>query len=159
VDHVAELERLFRAEYTRLVRSLAVAFGDADAAADAVQDAFVQASRHWSRIAGYADPAAWVRRAAINRLSNRRRGQRRRDAAVRRLGDQAAELAPVPDVDLVRALSALAPQRRTAVCLYYLADLPIRDVATAMGIAEGTVKAHLFAARAALAKAVEVHDG
>jgi RNA polymerase sigma-70 factor (ECF subfamily) len=158
VDHVGELERLFRAEYARLVRSLAVAFGDADAAADAVQDAFVQASRHWTRINGYADPAAWVRRAAINRLSNRRRGQRRLDAALQRLRDRPSDDTQLPDVDLLRALWSLAPQRRTAACLYYLADLPIRDVAAAMGVAEGTVKAHLFAVRAVLPKALEVHD-
>jgi DNA-directed RNA polymerase specialized sigma24 family protein len=36
-----------------------------------------------------------------------------------------------------------------AVALHYLADLPVDEVATAMKIAAGTVKAHLHAARPA----------
>jgi len=43
------------------VRSLAVAF-DPEAAADAVQEAFIAADRQWERLASYDDAAAWVRR-------------------------------------------------------------------------------------------------
>ncbi len=38
--------------------------GEVDAAADAVQDAFVQLCLHWDRVTEYDDPAAWVRRVA-----------------------------------------------------------------------------------------------
>jgi RNA polymerase sigma-70 factor, ECF subfamily len=38
------------------------------------------------------------------------------------------------------------------VSLHYLRDLPVYDVARAMGTATGTVKAHLSRARAAMAK-------
>ena len=44
---VASLETLFRANYARLVRTLAVVSGSQESAADAVQEAFVKAHVHW----------------------------------------------------------------------------------------------------------------
>lgn len=149
---------LFRATWGPLVRALAVA-SDAASAADAVQDAFVQAARHWPKVRGYDDPAAWVRRAAINRLRNQTRGRRRRDAALDRLGVTPARDLEPADVDLAAAVAALPDGQRLVVCLHHLADLPVREVADALGIAEGTVKSQLQDARAALRSKLEVTDG
>jgi RNA polymerase sigma-70 factor (ECF subfamily) len=92
----ASLEDVFRTEYVRLVRALAVYAGDVEAASDAVQDAFVQAHRHWGRVSGYADPALWIRRVAINRVSNQRRGRSRRERALARVvRTQAVEVTAV----------------------------------------------------------------
>ena len=51
------------------------------------------------------------------------------------------------ETDLLDILRALPHRQRTAVLLYYLADMPVREVADAMGVAEGTVKALLAQAR------------
>jgi RNA polymerase sigma-70 factor (ECF subfamily) len=155
-DAEDELEALFRAEYRGLVRALAVAAGDVESAADAVQDAFVQAHRHWSRIRRHDEPALWIRRTAINRILNQHRSRRRRDAAVERLTPAAPP--GERDLDVGPAVAALPPQQRMAIALHYLADLPVAGVAAAMGIAPGTVKAHLHAARRALAPMLEVRD-
>ena len=72
----SSLEQLFRREFPRLTRALAVAFGDAEAAADAVQEAFIAADRRWDSLGGYDDPSAWVRRVATNRMINQRRNHR-----------------------------------------------------------------------------------
>jgi RNA polymerase sigma factor (sigma-70 family) len=48
------------------------------------------------------------------------------------------------------AITALPARQREAVVLRYLADLPIADVAEAMGCAVGTVKATLHQALRAL---------
>lgn len=156
------IEELFRAEYARLVRALSVSAGGAEVAADAVQDAFVQAQRHWSRVAQYDDPAAWLRRVAVNRLSNQCRGRQRRAAALPRISivspSEAADVQP--DLDLRALVATLPVQQRTAVCLYYLADLSVEDVSDAMGIAVGTVKSHLHDARRSLGSSLqEEHDG
>jgi RNA polymerase sigma-70 factor (ECF subfamily) len=146
------VEELFRAEYARLVRALAVSAGGVDAAADAVQDAFVQANRHWARIGQYDDPAAWLRRVAVNRISNQRRDRRRRTHALPRISIVSSPVATDvhPDLDLRAVVAALPVQQRTAVCLYYLADLSVEQVSDAMGIAVGTVKSHLHDARRSL---------
>lgn len=156
------VEELFRAEYARLVRALAVSAGGAEAAADAVQDAFVQANRHWARIGQYDDPAAWLRRVAVNRISNQRRGRRRRTAALPRISVVSPPVATDvhPDLDLRALVVALPLQQRTAVCLHYLADLSVEEVSDAMGIAVGTVKSHLHDARRSLSSRLrEDHDG
>jgi len=149
------IEALFRAEYGPLVRALTLACGSPEDAADAVQDAFVQAERHWHKVAGYDQPAAWLRRTAVNRLANRRRGDRRREAYLARTVAGFAEQRPV-DLDLRSAVEALPSGQRLAVGLHYLADLPVDAVAEAMGISAGTVKSQLHDARAALARRPEI---
>jgi RNA polymerase sigma-70 factor, ECF subfamily len=49
------------------------------------------------------------------------------------------------------AVQRLPLRQRTAVALHYLSDLPQKDVATAMGVAQGTVAATLHEARRRLA--------
>lgn len=154
---MGSIEELFRQEYGRLVRALAVSAGGVDAAADAVQDAFVQANRHWSRIARYEDPAGWLRRVAVNRISNQARSRRRRAAALPRISVVTPTLTvdQPPDFDLRALVEALPPQQRIAVCLHYLADLSVKEVGNAMGIAQGTVKSHLHDARRSLGALLE----
>lgn len=61
-------------------------------------------------------------------------------------------------VDLMVALRQLPVRQRQAVCLYYLADLPLPAIAEAMSASEGTVKAHLAQARRKLRDVLEVAD-
>jgi RNA polymerase sigma factor (sigma-70 family) len=141
-------ESLFRGQFAPTVRALTLVAGDREAAADAVQDAFLQAHRHWARVSGLEDPAAWVRHAAINRLRNQRRGQGRMVAALPRLvrADVPA-LDPADTVDVVPALMALPKQQRAAVALYYLLDQPTSAIADTLGVSEATVRSHLRNAR------------
>lgn len=152
-------EALFRCHYAGLVRALAVAAGgDLQAAEDAAQDAFVQLCVHWSRVRGYDEPAAWVRRVAINRLRNRDRGLLRRAAALVRLESLfEPAVAPIePPFDLEAALKRLPEWQRVGMALHYVDGLPVTEVARSMGISEGTANRHLHRARAALHPALEV---
>lgn len=155
---MTDVTMLFDAEYARLVRSLGVAFDPIDAA-DAVQEAFIQADRRWDEVSRYDDPAGWIRRVAVNRLLNGRRNRRRRREIL-------ATIKPVDDADLTddlldlrRAVSALPDRMRAAVCLHYLSDLPIDEIAGALDVAPGTVKSNLHDARIRLREALgEVSD-
>ena len=154
MDTTGTVDELFHRVYAPLVRSLAVAF-DAESAADAVQEAFITADQRWSRIGRYDDPAAWVRRVAVNRLLNDRRNRRRRAeilATIRFVEDDdlSAEL-----LDLRRAVAALPAQMRLAVCLHYLADLSVDEMASALGVSPGTVKSNLHDARTRLRTQLE----
>jgi RNA polymerase sigma factor (sigma-70 family) len=135
-----------------MVRALTILAGDAEAAADAVQDAFVQAHRHWARVSRLEDPAGWVRHAAINRVRNQRRGHNRMTAALPRLLRQEDSMAEptagaTATADLVPMLAALPEQQRAAVTLYYLLDQPTSTVAGILGVTEATVRSHLRNAR------------
>ena len=153
-----ELAAIFRAEFSRLVRSLTAAAGSAETAADAVQEAFVQAHVHWWRVRHYDDPTGWIRRVAVNRVLNQRRGHRRRADALARLAAlrPSAQDLPAPSPAVLDALAALPLRQRTAVALRYLGQLPVSDVARAMSISEGAVKAHLHRARGRLLETLEV---
>lgn len=147
----ANWEIFFRAEYSRTARAVAVIFGDADSAEDAAQEAFADAYIRWDRISKYDQPAAWVRRVAINKMHNRTRSRNRRDIAVRRLGIARAAEAPSPNrVAIQSALAGLSEQQRIAVVLHYLDDLSINEVAAVMELSPGTVNSHLNRARTTL---------
>lgn len=143
---VAGVEELFDREYARLVGALGVAF-DPESAADAVQEAFIQADRRWRRISAYEDPAGWVRRVALNRLRNGRRNRMRRSEILATIRPVEFEDLTDERLDLRRAVDSLPDQMRLSVCLHYLADLPVADVAEALGVAPGTVKSNLHDAR------------
>lgn len=156
----AGFDELFRESYAPLVRALAVGTGDDELAADAVQDAFLQALRRWRKVEAYDRPEAWVRRVAINKVIDQRRRGDRHERAVRTLAatDPGAREHDV-SVDLQRALAALPLKQRLAVTLHYVADLPVAEVAALLDVADGTVKSNLSDARRALAPLLEVRDG
>lgn len=152
----ASPEVLFRNDYARLVRSLALVGGDVEEAADAVQDAFIQACVHWRRISRYNDPVGWVRRVAINRLLNRQRSMRRRARAIARLDPPKVAEDPAAGLDVMEALRRLPVRQRTAAVLRYFEGLTTAEIAAAMNVSEGAVGSHLHRARAALRRHLEV---
>jgi RNA polymerase sigma-70 factor (ECF subfamily) len=149
---------LFRDHYTGLVRSVTVAAGDRELASDCVQDAFTKAYVRWRRISRYDDPAAWVRRVAINKLRDHWRRTGRRDRAVARLGARLEHVdppgEPASDTGLAAAVAALPDRQREAVALFYVDGLSVREVAEAMRVTEGAVKYHLHEGRARLRDAL-----
>jgi len=149
---------LFDAEYERLVRSLGVAFTPVDAA-DAVQEAFIEADRSWDEVGGYDDPAGWVRRVAVNRLLNGKRNRRRRDEILATIKPVADDELTAELLDLRRAVAGLPDRMRAVVCLHYLADLTVDQVAATLEVSPGTVKSNLHDARLRLREQLgEVSD-
>jgi RNA polymerase sigma-70 factor (ECF subfamily) len=57
---------------------------------------------------------------------------------------------PIGRLVLGEAINGLPPRMRAVIALYYLADLPTAEVATAVGRSENTVKTQLREARAKL---------
>ncbi len=167
-----EVELLYREEYPRLVRALTAVCGDTDRAREAVQDAFVQAGRHWPAVRHYDDPASWVRRVAINRLIDQGRSISRRSAGDQRVANLADGALPwaiagsvddrseltAASADLRRALAALPDRQRLVVALHHLADLSVNRVALLLDLPAGTVKSDLSRARSTLLRALEVID-
>lgn len=153
---VADFDAVFDASYERLVRALTVAAGDREAAADAVQDAFVKAHLRWGKVSRYDDPAGWVRRVAINKLHDERRRGRRKRNALQRLRSRSESTTEQPEIDeFGRLLAELPRQQRLATALFYVDTLTVADIADTLGISEGTVKSHLHDARRRLRPILE----
>lgn len=150
------LETLFSAEYERLVRGLALAFG-MESASDAVQEAFIRASRKWRRVSQYDEPAMWIRRVALNLLLNEQRDRRRRSQILAAVAPTTEAVAREVDSheDLREALASLPERLRAVVCLHYLSELRVEEVAQALEISTGTVKSQLHEGRRRLRSIME----
>ncbi|GIF46898.1 RNA polymerase sigma-70 factor (ECF subfamily) [Asanoa ferruginea] len=147
----ASFDEFYAANVHRLMLQLYAYTADVGAAQDAVQEAFTRAWARWDRVADYDEPAAWVRRVALNVANNRWRRVR---AARAHAGYHREEVVaePSPDrVALARALRSLPEKHRRAIVLFHIADLAIAEIAAQEGVAEGTVKAWLHRGRTALA--------
>jgi RNA polymerase sigma-70 factor (ECF subfamily) len=103
---------------------------------------------------------AWVASVALNltRSGWRRTMSERR--ARRRLPETSiSALTPSEEhMDVARALETLPRRQREVAVLRYLLEMSTAEVATALGIAEGTVKSSLSRARAHLVEMLDAHD-
>ena len=79
------------------------------------------------------------------------------------LGDgtdlQAEHAGAEEERELHAAIEALSPLQRTILTLYYLEELPIGEIASITGIAEGSIKSHLFRSRQKLREMLESRIG
>lgn len=152
---------LFDEHHLPLVR-LAALLG-ADDAEDIVAEAFYQLYRRWRRLRSTDAAAAYLRSVVCNLTRMRIRHLQ----VVRRHlehGVSATEHTASVEVEavlrddqraLVEAIKDLPARQREALVLRYWLDLRERDIASAMGISAGAVKAHLSRGMASLTKKME----
>jgi RNA polymerase sigma-70 factor, ECF subfamily len=145
------LHDVFDRSYRRLVVQMYAVVGDRGEAEDLVQEAFVRASASGARFLRVDNPEAWLRRTAIN--AQRNRWRKLRNFTTIRPKLQPPDDLPGLDEHLVvvDALRRLSPPQREVLALHYLADLPVLEIASTLGVPEGTVKSRLMRAREALA--------
>jgi RNA polymerase sigma-70 factor (ECF subfamily) len=146
---VQTVRAVFEASYRRLVGQLYGVCGDLAEAEEVVAEAFARAVQHERTFVRLDNPEAWLRTVAVNVSRTRHRRSLR---LVHREPDGAAP-PPLDDerLALMAALRRLPRAQREAIALFYLADLPIHEVAAATGASIGTVKSRLSRGRAALA--------
>ena len=123
---------------------------------DIAQDAMLAAYRRWDAVGRMDVPAAWVRRACANRAVSRLRRRAVEARGLTRLGAQPPVGEPLPEeYEAFWAEVRRLPRRQAqAIALQYVYDLSVAEIAHTLGMAEGTVKSHLFRGRAALARAL-----
>jgi len=156
-DRALDFDDTFRRCYGPMVRSLAVAAGDREVAADCVQDAFTRAYVRWARVSRLEDPVGWIRHVAVNRMRDHFRRAVRGRRAVERLEGRVQPVADAPrePSELAAMLATLPEQQRIAVALFYVEDLSVAEIASAMKLSDGAVKYHLHAARQSLRNTLE----
>jgi len=146
------LHEVFDASYRRLVVQMYGVVGNAGEAEDLVQEAFVRASASGGRFLKVDNPEAWLRRTAVNLHRSRWRKLRNFSKIRPQLETSRRDL---PHLDehlmVVDALRRVPEQQREVLALHYLADLPVLEIATTLGVPEGTVKSRLMRGREALA--------
>jgi RNA polymerase sigma-70 factor, ECF subfamily len=156
---LADIERVFRAEYGRAVAVLVRNFGDVDIAEEAVQDAFTTAVQRWPTTGLPPSPSGWIITTARNRAVDRLRREASRDdrhaeAALLHATDVREESAEgaVPD-DRLRLIftcchPALAMSTRVVLTLRLLGGLSTAEIAHAFLVPEPTMAQRLVRAKA-----------
>ena len=165
---VAAFGALVRRHQERVFRFLHRMLEAREEAMDLSQDVFVKA---WQALPGWRPEAAfstWLLQMARNAaLDHLRRRQVVRFAPLEE-GLEVADEAPGPEaryasrqrqVQLERALRRLAAEHREILLLREVEGLAYGELASVLGIAEGTVKSRLARARSALLEHFDPHTG
>jgi RNA polymerase sigma factor (sigma-70 family) len=108
----------------------------------------------WRKIDALRDSTRlrpWLLTTATRLALRRRRGFRPQVVSLDAAPDLPdREHSPIDRLALQQAINSLPPRMRAVVALHDLADLPLADVAAAVGRSENTVKSQLREARARL---------
>ena len=150
-----DFAEFYRVAKDDCLRTVLVSVGDREVAQDLVAEAFARAWASWRTVSRHPAPAAWVVRTALNANISRWRRRRREvplpdagTAADPPIVDRAAE-SPV-DSAIMAAVLRLPGRQRQVVALRLFLDLDTGRTAEVLGIAPGTVTAHLARAIATL---------
>jgi RNA polymerase sigma factor (sigma-70 family) len=131
------------------LRAVVASGTDRASAEDAVAEAYARAWAAWPKVSRHPAPAAWVVRVALNHHVSRWRRRRREFA----LSDEQV-LRHLPAErdrdDLIKAVVALPDRQREVVALRIFLDLDTAQTSDVLGIAPGTVTAHLHRAMTTL---------
>lgn len=154
---VLPLPEAFPAFYAREFKSVVglgyVLTGSHWAAEDLAQQAFTEAHQRWSKVSGYDDPGAWVRRVMVNKSTSRFRKLKSETKALTRLSGRREEhisLRPRSN-EVWAAVRKLPTRQAQAIALLYWDDYSIAQIAEVLECGTETVKTHLKRGRATLA--------
>jgi RNA polymerase sigma factor (sigma-70 family) len=149
-----DFAEFYRTAKDKCLFAVLMSVGDRDTAQDLVAEAFARAWASWPAVSGHPAPTAWIVRTALNAGVSRWRRRRWEvpvpDLAVvadRPAGDAAGGRL---DPRIMAALSRLPERQRQVVALRLFLDLDTERTARVLGIAPGTVQAHLGRAMASL---------
>jgi RNA polymerase sigma factor (sigma-70 family) len=128
-------------------------------AEDCFQETFIAALRAYPRLHADSNPRAWVFTIAHRKALDAHRGRARRAlpvADVTAVDGREATSPPDRDQALWDAVGELPARQRSAVVLRYVADLPHRDIAAAIGCSEEAARRSLHEGLTKLRKVVPV---
>jgi RNA polymerase sigma-70 factor (ECF subfamily) len=158
-EEVDDLEAWLKEGYARSFRTACLILGNRSDAEEAVQEAYLRAWRFRASLATGADVKPWLYRVVVNTCNSKLRDEiPHRDQ--RSDGDHLDGVSSIEDLpgrvarsqDVARALQDLPLHLRVVVVLRYYADLSEREIATAIGRRQGTVKSRLHEGRRLLAQ-------
>ena len=164
---LADFDAVVAAHWTGIFRFALVSLRDADTAASVAQDCFVRAWRARDRFRGEASVRTWLMQIAVNLVRDAARTKRlqfwrqRQDSEMEFLAATLPDRHGSPEAGAAAkeqlrtvwiAVRDLPGRQRTVFLLRFVEEMDVREIAAATGMAEGTVKVHLFRAVRAVRK-------
>jgi len=164
-----EFDQLVRLHQRRIYRVLLTLVRDQDLADNLTQECFLRAYQKRDSFRGEASVETWLIRIAINLARDHARSRRAQfwRNLFHRVPQTETPILEAPDhspsperVILAREqmaavgsiLAKLSPQQRSVFSLRFFEELSLEEIAEAMELEVGTVKAHLFRAVSAVRK-------
>jgi RNA polymerase sigma-70 factor (sigma-E family) len=146
-----EFQDFYQANRDVCLRAVLAGVGDRQLAEDLVAEAFTRAWMSWQSVRRHPAPSAWIVRTALNTRTSWWR-RRRREVALGDADEVAGTGAETADLDpgLLAVLRSLPQRQREVIAFRVFLDLDTKATAKALGIAPGTVTAHLSRAVATL---------
>jgi RNA polymerase sigma-70 factor (ECF subfamily) len=135
--------------------------GDAAAAEDVTQDAFVKAYRGLGQFRDEAQLSTWFYRILVRQAYSFLRWRRVRERFGGDVPEEPPDSAPTPESDpalqrrIAQALATLPRTQRDAFLLVNLEGFTVNEAAEIMGRAPGTLKSNLHRARLALRRQLD----
>jgi RNA polymerase sigma-70 factor (ECF subfamily) len=170
-------DALVRAHQRQIYRILLLQLRDADAAETLTQECFLRAYAKRATFRGEASIGTWLVRIALNLARDHAKSRRlafwRLLGRARREGDPVARDAilldpdPHPERRLIARerlaavwakIGQLPSRQRTCFVLRYVEEMPIAEIARAMRLEVGTVKAHLARAVGAVRRHLQERE-
>ena len=159
-QRAAEFAELAGRYRPQIFRFLLASLRDADEAETLTQDCLLKAHRNWASFRGESTVMTWLLRIAINLQKDHWRSRRLQfwkltkrnavDSAEAGAWLPSGESSPEAQLvakDQVRqvwkCVRELSERQRTVFLLRHVEEMEISEIAQAVGLSEGTVKAHL----------------
>jgi RNA polymerase sigma-70 factor, ECF subfamily len=162
-----DAQRALLQRYGALVWPVCARALGATEAEDVFQETFWRVFRALPRFRGESRLSTWLYSIALRAITDHRRSPARRDQPSGLPSDPEFPEPPrssaSPERDVIlserrervrQALDALDEPTRTVMQAYYLREMPVAAIATAMAMPEGTVKTHLHRGRQRLRDAL-----
>lgn len=150
-----DFSEFYEASRDACLRAVLASVADRGLAEDLLAEAYARAWASWPAVRRHPAPRAWIVRTALNTGVSWWR-QRRKEVLLACSAEQADTVGlcvvDTTGVDpaLLRTLWMLPGRQREVIALRVFLDLDTRETARVLGIAEGTVTAHLARAIATL---------
>ncbi len=169
--HVEDFDEIVRDNQKRIYRILYLLLHDADEANSLTQECFLRAFARRANFRAEANVGTWLVRIAINLAQDHRKSRRTtfwrrllrgqdQEIAARRIANPS--LSPEDEMLVKESVASvwaaaerLSMQQRAVFMLRYGEDMSLREIADAMKLREGTVKAHLSKATNAVRRELE----
>jgi RNA polymerase sigma-70 factor, ECF subfamily len=139
----SDFEALFRAHWGPAYRAAYLVVGDAAAAEDIAQEAFLAAVRAFDRFDWRRPFGPWLHRIVVNRAIDWARARALRAEVELTDTHAGAAEAPSERPALVRALAGLAPEQRAVIVLRHLLGHTPGEIAELLELPRGTVNSRL----------------
>lgn len=156
----ATVEETLRIEGGHVLATLIRLTGDFDLAEDALQDAAVEAVKHWNRHGVPNKPGAWLTTVARNKALDRLRRESARNRKEREafllLSDPPGPSREIDDrlrLIFTCCHPALSPEARVALTLRTVGGLSTREIARAFFVPDATMGQRISRAKAKISRA------